>query len=52
MANLIGDMRTCPTRIDRADVLFAHRVAQAHCADRQRCGYHKCYTCSYNHTQV
>lgn len=52
MANLVGDMRTCPTRIDRAPVLFAHRVTRSQCADRQRCGYHKCHTCSYNHAQV
>jgi hypothetical protein len=43
-----GDLRVCPTRIDRAPVLFAHRVVANQCQDRQRGHYHKCFTCAWN----
>jgi hypothetical protein len=43
-----GALRICPTRIDRAPVLFAHRVIANLCQDRQRGHYHKCFTCSWN----
>ena len=52
MANQIGNMRTCPTRIDGAPPLFAHRVTTSRCTDRQRGSYHKCFTCAYNHAYV
>ncbi len=44
--------RVCPTRIDRASTLFAHRVTVDQCQDRQRGRYHKCYTCAYNNPYV
>jgi hypothetical protein len=47
-----GLSRVCPTRIDGAAALFAHRVTQAQCQGRQRGRYHKCYTCAYNNTYV
>lgn len=42
----------CPTRIDGAPVLFAHKVTQGQCQDRQRGQYHKCFTCAYNNAVV
>jgi hypothetical protein len=45
-------LQLCPTRIDRAAVLFAHKVTQAQCQDRQRGQYHKCFTCAYNNAYV
>ena len=33
-------------------VLFAHKVSQAQCQDRQRGRYHKCFTCAYNNAYV
>jgi hypothetical protein len=47
-----GDLRVCPTRIDRAPVLFAHKVAATQCQDRQRGHYHKCFTCSWNNAWI
>ena len=47
-----GHSRVCPTRIDGAVALFAHRVTQEQCQDRQRGRYHKCFTCAYNNTYV
>lgn len=44
--------RVCPTRIDAAPALFAHRLSVAQCSERQRGRYHKCYTCAYAHAQV
>jgi hypothetical protein len=43
-----GDLRVCPTRIDRSPVLFAHKVVANQCQDRQRGHYHKCFTCAWN----
>lgn len=45
-------LRVCPTRIDRAPVLFAHKVVAGQCNDRQRGHYHKCFTCAWNHAWV
>ncbi|MDZ4773777.1 MAG: hypothetical protein SGI72_11665 [Planctomycetota bacterium] len=45
-------LQLCPTRIDRAPVLFAHKVTQSQCQDRQRGQYHKCFTCAYNNPYV
>ena len=44
MANLENGLQLCPTRIDGAPVLFAHKVNQGQCQDRQRGQYHKCFT--------
>lgn len=52
MANESGHARICPTRIDGAPVLFAHRVTVPQCQDRQRGRYHKCYTCAHNNAYV
>jgi hypothetical protein len=41
-------LRVCPTRIDHAPVLFAHKVVAGVCQDRQRGHYHKCFTCAWN----
>ncbi|MFT7676793.1 MAG: hypothetical protein ACI8QC_000769 [Planctomycetota bacterium] len=43
-----GHDRVCPTRSDGTEILFAHKVTQAKCQDRQRGQYHKCYTCEHN----
>lgn len=45
-------LQLCPTRIDGASVLFAHKVTQGQCQDRQRGQYHKCFTCAYNNAYV
>ena len=45
-------LQLCPTRIDGAPVLFAHKVTQGQCQDRQRGQYHKCFTCAYNNVYV
>ncbi len=47
-----GLLRVCPTRIDHAPVLFAHRVTNGQCQDRQRGHYHKCFTCAWNNSWV
>lgn len=47
-----GHDRICPTRSDGAEILFAHKVTQAKCQDRQRGQYHKCYTCEYNNARA
>ncbi len=47
-----GDLRVCPTRIDHAPVLFAHKVGVVQCQDRQRGHYHKCFTCAWNNAWV
>ena len=52
MADSPQDLRTCPTRVDGAAVLIAHKVTSATCLERQRGGYHKCFTCAYNHAYV
>ena len=44
--------RICPTRIDHAPVLFAHKVVAGMCQDRQRGHYHKCFTCAWNNAWV
>jgi hypothetical protein len=43
-----GALHVCPTRIDRAPVLFAHKLSGPQCQDRQRGHYHKCFTCAWN----
>jgi len=45
-------LQVCPTRIDGAAVLFAHRVSATQCQDRQRGHYHKCFTCAHNNAYV
>jgi hypothetical protein len=52
MANQDNELRQCPTRIDGMGVLFAHKVNQGQCQDRQRGQYHKCFTCAYNNAYV
>jgi hypothetical protein len=47
-----GELHLCPTRIDRTPVLFAHRVSNGQCQDRQRGHYHKCFTCVWNNSWV
>lgn len=47
-----NQLRQCPTRIDGTGVLFAHKVSQGQCQDRQRGQYHKCFTCAYNNAYV
>jgi hypothetical protein len=47
-----GQSRVCPTRTDDRPALFAHKVNQAQCQDRQRGRYHKCYTCVFNNAWV
>jgi len=42
------EKRVCPTRVDGADALFAHKVTADKCHDRQRARYHKCYACVFN----
>jgi hypothetical protein len=48
MPNTTGHSQVCPTRIDGATALFAHRVTVSQCQDRQRGRYHKCFTCVHN----
>lgn len=45
-------LQLCPTRVDGAPVLFAHKVSQSQCQDRQRGQYHKCFTCVHNNAYV
>jgi hypothetical protein len=52
MANPQNGLQSCPTRIDGAPVLFAHKVSAGQCQDRQRGQYHKCFTCAYNNVYV
>lgn len=52
MSNVENGLQLCPTRIDGAPVLFAHKVTQGQCQDRQRGHYHKCFTCAYNNAYV
>ena len=52
MSETTTALQLCPTRIDRATALFAHKVSQAQCQDRQRGQYHKCFTCTYNNAYV
>jgi len=51
-ATLPKNLRVCPTRIDAAPVLVAHKVTTGQCQDRQRGHYHKCATCAYNNAFV
>jgi len=46
------NLQMCPSRIDAAPVLFAHKVTQGQCQDRQRGSYHKCFTCAFNNAYV
>jgi len=48
MASPDFGLQMCPTRIDGHTVLFAHKVTQGQCQDRQRGQYHKCWTCVHN----
>lgn len=52
MVQLETTLQTCPTRIDGAPVLFAHKVDRARCQERQRKRYHKCFTCAWNNSYV
>ena len=52
MTEMTTGLQLCPTRIDGAPVLFAHKVTQGQCQDRQRGQYHKCFTCAYNNAYV
>ena len=52
MADATQNLQLCPTRVDGAPVLFAHKVNQGQCQDRQRGQYHKCFTCIYNNAHV
>ncbi len=52
MVNKDNGLRVCPTRIDASLVLFSHKVASSRCQERQRKGYHKCFTCAYNNNYV
>jgi hypothetical protein len=47
-----GELHVCPTRIDGTPVLFAHKVSNGQCQDRQRGHYHKCFTCAWNNAWV
>lgn len=47
-----NSLQICPTRIDGAPVLFAHKVTPTQCQDRQRGHYHKCFTCAHNNAYV
>ncbi len=47
-----NSLQMCPTRIDGTHVLFAHKVTQGQCQDRQRGSYHKCFTCAFNNAYV
>jgi hypothetical protein len=48
MASPDFGLQMCPTRLDGHRVLFAHKVTQGQCQDRQRGHYHKCWTCAHN----
>jgi len=52
MATSEASLQICPTRIDGAPVLFAHKVDRSRCQDRQRKRYHKCFTCAWNNNYV
>jgi len=52
MAHPETPFRLCPTRVDSAPVLLAHKVDRARCQDRQRDRYHKCFTCAWNNNYV
>jgi hypothetical protein len=48
MASPDFGLQMCPTRLDSHRVLFAHKVTQGQCQDRQRGHYHKCWSCAHN----
>lgn len=52
MSEPTSGLQHCPTRIDGTPVLFAHKVTQSQCQDRQRGQYHKCFTCAHNNAYV
>ena len=52
MASSEFGLQMCPTRLDGHAVLFAHKVTQGQCQDRQRGHYHKCFTCAFNNAFV
>jgi hypothetical protein len=52
MPDTSQNLQLCPTRVDGAPVLFAHKVTQGQCQDRQRGQYHKCFTCIYNNARA
>ena len=41
------DRRLCPTRVGGAHSLIAHWITPTTCFERQRRGYHKCFSCQY-----
>lgn len=45
-------LHMCPTRIDHAPVLLAHKVNREQCQSRQRGHYHKCFTCAWQNARV
>ncbi|MAF65027.1 MAG: hypothetical protein CMJ84_05115 [Planctomycetes bacterium] len=47
-----SESRSCPTRLDGAATLIAHRLSTAQCQGRQRKLYHKCFTCAFNNARV
>jgi hypothetical protein len=47
LAEAPADRRLCPTRTSGAHSLIAHWITPATCLERQRRGYHKCFTCQY-----
>lgn len=51
MANAPQGMHQCPTRIDGADILFAHTITEGMCEKRQERQYHKCCHCAHNSAQ-
>lgn len=46
------ELHLCPTRVDGAPVLVAHKVDKQRCQERQRQRYHKCFTCAWNNNRV
>ena len=46
------ELRSCPTRIDGAPALFAHKVTPSLCQGRQQNRYHKCFSCAYGDAYV
>jgi len=44
--------RQCPTRLDGADPLIAHWITESTCCDRRHRNYHKCFGCTFGHSDV
>jgi hypothetical protein len=47
MSAELDSLRLCPTPVDKRQTLLAHKITVSMCAERQRQGYHKCPTCSF-----